>query len=141
MFLRINGPVSDFRKGSIHVQDQGLLITGKAVPNAELQIPIMIVTEFLRVWLFAVLLMEYAFRKEKWLSVPWEHVQQIGLVPKKRRVCLVFHAPNDKGIVKTFSLAFKLEPDQYENFLDRSRRSWGRGSRTQNSRAGIRPPP
>ncbi|BDI31737.1 hypothetical protein CCAX7_37880 [Capsulimonas corticalis] len=118
LFLRIKGSVSDFRTGSIEVQQAGLSVMGKAVPNAETQIPILIVAALLRVgWLLAVLVMEYGFRKSKWLVIPWENIQQVGLVPNKSRVCLVFDAPNDKGVVKTFSLAFKLAPEQYTQFV------------------------
>jgi hypothetical protein len=118
LFLRIDGPVSDFRTGVVEVTTEGIRITGKAVKNAEAQIPILIVTLFLRLWLIAYLLLEYAFRNDKWLTVPWRHVRQVGLTPRKRRVCLVFETPNDKGIVKTFSLAFKVPPEHYDSLVE-----------------------
>jgi hypothetical protein len=117
LFLRVEGSVPDFRLGTINLSDVGFSIQGKAVTRYEIQVPILIACLLLRFgFLIAYAILEYAVRRDVMLSVPWAQVRQVVLVPSKQRVCLVYDAPNYKGVLKTFSLVFKPDPGQYQNF-------------------------
>ena len=114
----VQGSVPDFRVGTVTLYPEGITIQGKAVLRSEIQVPILAVCLLLRLGFFiAYAIIEYAIRRDDMLSVPWSNVQQIVTVPKKQRVCIVYSAPNYKGVVKTFSLAFKLEPAYYGAFV------------------------
>ena len=119
----VQGSVPDFRVGTVTLYPEGVTIQGKAVVRSEIQVPVLIACLFLRLGFFiAYAIMEYAIRRDEVLSVPWASIKRIVTVPKKRRVCLVYSAPNYKGVVKTFSLAFKLEPVQYAAFVSAAQR-------------------
>ena len=118
LFSYVKGSVPNFRVGTVTLYPEGFSIQGKAVIRYEIQVPILIACFLLRLGFFiAYVVMEYAIRRDETLSVAWADVRSLVLVPKKNRVCLVYDAPNYKGIVKTYSLAFKLEPGQYESFV------------------------
>ncbi len=105
------------RVGTLTLFPEGISLQGKAVTRYEIQVPILIATLLLRGFLIAYVLMEYAIRRDAFVNVAWSEVRGITLVPKKRRVCVVYDAPNYKSVVKTFSLAFRLDPAQYEAFV------------------------
>lgn len=112
----------NFRLGTLTVNDSGITIAGKAVPRYEIQVPILIACLFLRLgFLIAYCIMEYGVRKDELLSVGWGQIRQIVTNARKQRVCLVYEAPNYKGVVKTFSLTTRMEPPQYEAFLATAR--------------------
>ncbi len=106
-----------FRVGTVSLYPEGVSIQGKAVTRYENQWSILAISLFLRLFLVAYLIMEYAIRRDEFLNVPWSDVKQVVLVPKKSRVCLVYDAPNYKGIIKTFSLTFNLGVTYYEAFV------------------------
>ena len=117
LLSRVEGTVPNFRVGSVSLSPDGLYIQGKAVIRYETQVPILIACLLLRLgFLIAYAIMEYAIRRDEALSVPWASVKQVVLVPTKRRVCVVYDAPNYKGAIKTFSLAFALDPTLYQSF-------------------------
>lgn len=117
LLSRVDGTVPNFRLGSINLSPDGLYIQGKAITRYEIQVPILIVCLLLRLgFLIAYLIMEYAIRRDEVLSVPWASVRRIILVPDKNRICIVYDAPNYKGVVKTFSLATALDPALYQSF-------------------------
>ncbi len=117
LLTRAEGSVPNFRLGSINLSESGVYIQGKAVTRYEIQVPILIACLFLRLgFLIAYMVLEYAIRRDEVLTIPWAQVRQVVLVPNKQRVCLVYDAPNYKGVVKTYSLAFKPDPGQYEKF-------------------------
>ncbi len=118
-FGYVRGSVPDFRVGILTLSPEGVLIQGKAVVRSEIQVPILMACLLLRFgFLIAYVALEYGFRRDAALSVPWVNVSELVLVPKKNRVCLVYTAPNYKGVMKTFSLAFKLNPTLYAAFVD-----------------------
>lgn len=106
-----------FRVGTVSLYPQGVSIQGKAVTRYETQCSILAISLFLRLFLVAYLIMEYAIRRDEFLNVPWSDVKEVVLVPKKRRVCLVYNAPNYKGIIKTFSLTFSPGVAYYDAFV------------------------
>ncbi len=117
VFAYVEGSVPLFRVGTLSFGGQGLLIQGKVVPRYEIQVPIVAVCFLLRVgWIIAYLIMEYAARSDAALDVPWDQVRRIILVPRKRQACVVYQAPNYKGVVKPFSLTTKLEPAAYDAY-------------------------
>ncbi len=104
------------RFGMLTLYPQGVSIQGKAVTRYEIQAPIIFLATVLRLFLVAYIILEYAFRRDEFLNVPWSDVKEVVLVPKKSRFCLVYSAPNYKGVIKTFSLTSKLDPMQYQAF-------------------------
>ena len=120
----VQGSVPDFRVGTVTLSPEGVFIQGKSVIRAEIQVPILIGCLFLRLgFLIAYAIMEYGFRRDATLSVAWADVRELVLVPNKNRACLVYTAPNYKGVAKTFSLAFKLDPALYASFVAEAGRS------------------
>lgn len=110
--------VPNFRVGTVALYPEGISIQGKAVTRYENQVSILIISLFLRLFLVAYLIMEYAIRRDEMVNVPWASVQEVALVPKKRYICLVYSAPNYKGVVKKFSLTFRPEPAYYAAFVE-----------------------
>jgi len=110
--------VPTLRAGTLALYPKGVSLQGKAVTRYEIQVPILILTLFLRLFLVAYLLLEYAIRHDESLNVPWTNVRGVTLVPKRRRICLVYDAPNYKGAVKTFSLTFQADPVHYAAFAE-----------------------
>ena len=118
LFLYVKpSSVPTFRQGTLTLSPEGVSIQGKAVTRYEIQLPILAATFFLRLFLLVYLLLEYAIRHDEFLNVPWADVRGATLVPKKRRVCLVYDAPNYKGVIKTFSLAFRPDPAYYDTLV------------------------
>ena len=117
---KVDGNVCDFRAGNIWFSDQGFTIAGKAVVPAETRIPInLLCFLFLRLGvIISSLIMEYGFRKDKEVFVPWSNVKGMVYTPKRDQGCLVFNAPNfSNGTVKLFSLAFKLHPSLVDGYI------------------------
>lgn len=110
--------VPNFRVGTVALYPEGVSIQGKAITRYENQVSILIISLFLRLFLVAYLVMEYAFRRDEIVNVPWAEVQGVTLVPKKRYVCVVYNAPNYKGVVKKFSLTFRPDPAYYTAFVE-----------------------
>ena len=106
-----------FRVGTVSLYPEGVSIQGKAVTRYEVQASILAISLFLRLFLVAYLIMEYGIRRDEFLNVLWSDVKEVVLVPKKRRVCLVYNAPNYKGIIKTFSLTFNPGTAYYDAFV------------------------
>ncbi len=118
IFNYVQGSVPNFRLGTLTVNDASITIAGKAVTRYEIQVPVLIACLFLRLgFLIAYFVMEYGVRKDELISVGWEQVRQVVTNARKQRLCLVYEAPNYKGVVKTFSLTTKMESPQYEAFL------------------------
>ena len=118
IFRYSEGSVPNLRVGSVSLSDQGIYIQGQSTPRYEIQMPILLACILLGAgWLIAYLIMEYAVRNPESVVIPWEHVQRVVFVPKKRQICLVYQAPNYKGVVKTFSLAFTLEQSLFDQFI------------------------
>lgn len=115
-FYSVKGSVPLFRVGTVSLYPEGLTIQGKAVPRYEIQLPILIVSALLIGFLIVWAILEYAFRRDAVANVPWNDVQGVTLVPKQRRICIVYNAPNYKGVIKTFSLAFRPAQPEYDAF-------------------------
>ena len=117
VFAYVEGSVPLFRAGTLAFGEGGVTIQGKAVPRYEIQVPVIAALFFLRIgWLIAYLVMEYGVRGDALLNVAWNQVRRVVLVPRKRRICLVYDAPNYKGVVKPFSLTTKLDPGAYDAY-------------------------
>ena len=114
----VKAKYSDFREGSLQMSAAGLVISGKAILRAEIRLPIFIIalifTRFIGIIVYLVT--EYAFRRDSIAQVPWEAVRLVQLAPQKQQACVIYDAPNYKGIVKTFSLAFTLDPGSFAAF-------------------------
>ena len=62
-------------------------------------------------------IMEYAFRKDQQLFVPWSQVQKIVFNKKRNQALLVFDAPNfSRGTIKKFSMVTKIDPAYFDSF-------------------------
>ncbi len=116
-FYTAGGSVPLFRVGTVSLYPEGVSIQGKAVPRYEIQVPILIVSALLVGFIIVYALLEYAFRGDAVANIPWADVRGVTLVPNKRRICLVYDAPNYKGITKTFSLTFRPDPATYDAFV------------------------
>jgi len=111
--------VSDMRNGNLWFNDDGFGMSGKAVLPTEYRTPILLVCLVLRIGvLIAYLIMEYGFRKDRQLFVPWSDVTKVVVSPMRDNACLVFNAPTfSNAKVKLTSLAFKLNPMYADAFL------------------------
>ena len=137
----VQGSVTNFRVGTVTLYPEGATIQGKAVIRYEIQVPILIVCLLLRLgFLVAYAIMEYGLRRDEMVNVPWSDVRLLVLSPKKQRACLVYDAPNYKQVVKTFSLAFKLEPALYDRFVASVRQSIPERVQEGKLRAWTSPP-
>ena len=116
-FYSAGGSVPLFRVGFMSLYPEGVSVQGKAVPRYEIQIPILIVSALLVGFLLVYLLLEYAFRQDVVANIPWADVRGVTLVPRQRRICLVYDAPNYKGVTKTFSLTFRPVQAEYDAFV------------------------
>ena len=124
VFAFAEGSVPLFRIGSLSFNEKGVTIQGKVVPRYEIQVPIIAALFLIRIgWLIAYLIMEYAVRSDAALAVPWGQVRRVVLAPRKRQACLVYEAPNYKGVLKTFSLTTKLDPAMYDAYVAAARQS------------------
>ena len=61
-------------------------------------------------------LLGYEFRRNDENQVAWAAVQRVDIVPKKQQACIVYDAPNYKGVIKTFSLVFALNASSFPDF-------------------------
>ena len=61
---------------------------------------------------------KYGFRHDEFLQLGWQNVRLVQMAPQKRQACIVYDAPNYKGLVKTFSLAFTLDQASFAAFAD-----------------------
>ena len=137
----VQGSVTNFRVGTVTLYPEGATIQGKAVIRYEIQVPILIVCLLLRLgFLVAYAIMEYGLRRDEMVNVPWSDVRLLVLSSKKQRACLVYDAPNYKQVVKTFSLAFKLEPALYDRFVASVRQSIPERVQEGKLRAWTSPP-
>jgi len=112
--------VSDMRNGTLWFNDEGMGMAGKAVLPTEYRTPILLVCLVLRMGvIIAYLIMEYGFRKDRQLFVPWSDVAKVVVSPLRDNACLVFNAPTfyNTTKVKLTSLAFKLNPMFADAFI------------------------
>ncbi len=120
----VQGSVPNFRVGTVSLLPEGVVIHGKSVVRYEIQVPILIACLLLRLgFIIAYATMEYGVRRDERMTIDWANIRSLVLAPKKQQVCLVYDAPNYKGVIKTFSLAFKLDPALYESFAANVRES------------------
>lgn len=121
--LKVRGGIADFREGAVGIDAGGITINGKEQPRAEIFQTVWIICFILfrLLGLIAYLIMRYAMLKPSQLNLPWNQVQEIVFVPKKRRACIVYDAPNYKGKLKTWSLAFTLPANEFEQFMGLAR--------------------
>ncbi len=112
---RVKGAVSDYRDGTVTLDQAGVLISGNRVLPAGQRALILIASAVLCVGvLVAAILVEYVIRLYRPLQVPWNRVDDIVLEPAKSRACLVYRP--DEGSDRPQSLAFKLTPELYAHF-------------------------
>ncbi|HEY3332240.1 MAG TPA: hypothetical protein VGK19_19585 [Capsulimonadaceae bacterium] len=109
------GFVSDFRKGTLAVHGDGILIDGNAVTPIRRQYTWLLVMFFLRLWLIGAILFEVA-RRPASLALRWEDIDEVVFVPKSRHICLVYHELTDTGKRRTNSLTFRPPDYEYNAF-------------------------
>jgi len=118
LFKRLEGSVPGYRTGTVSIiTADGIVIAGKTVMPYEKQAPILIASLPLRMYLVAYLVMEYGMRRDAYDMIPWTNVVRVASDPKRREICIMYDAPNHKGIVKRFSLTFKVDPTMFEPFI------------------------
>ncbi len=123
LYMRLSGNVADLREGTVSISSTGLTLEGKAMPRAEIATTIMVACLILS-WLVTVIayyVMRYGFLQYFNLTVPWQDVTQVVLVPKKYRVGLAYTAPNYKGVLKKYCFCMTLTPADYTSFSEAAR--------------------
>jgi hypothetical protein len=113
----IRGTVSDMRTGTLSVYREGITLVGNAVLRAEVIFWIEYVAFFLVSWVIAALILEY-IRPAASLTLKWDEIELVGLIPKKRRVCVVYRQTDKRGRTRKLSLATSLSPTDYEAFTE-----------------------
>lgn len=115
--------VADFREGYLQFDPEGIIIQAKAVPRAEIRAWVLVPCVLLSLLIAVVAnsIMEYAMRSDQRLGVRWDSIKEILLSPDKQQACLVYDAPNYKGNIKTFTLAFTPAPGYYEMLVQAAR--------------------
>lgn len=115
LYERVDGSVADFRSGQIGVDAGGIIVDGKAQPRAEIYQPILIAALLIYspLLLIAYPILRYAFLQSTTLAIPWQMMKSITSIPKKRKICLVYDAPNYANVMKTYSLTMQFRKDVY----------------------------
>jgi len=118
-YERVEGIVSDYREGNLSVAGDGLYVNGKMIPRAEIYQSILIAALFARgAIILAYLIMRYGFLRPEYTFIPWSTVRSLTTMPRKRKLCVVFDAPNYKGVIKRFSLTMKFKKEDYAAVTD-----------------------
>ncbi len=113
------GPASDFREGTLRLDDGGVHLDGRAAVRAEIAFALCLVGAlciFVVGALLVALILEVVGRPAH-RHVPWDRVRRVVLAPGQERVCLVFEAPNDRGMPRLWSLTFLFTPASYAPFV------------------------
>ena len=119
LYERVDGSVADFRSGSIGADASGSVIDGIVIPRAEIYQTIMIATLFLYgLWTIAWLIMQLLCQRRATATIPWDKVDSITTMPRSRKLCVVYRAPNYKKIEKTFSITMQFKKGIYESITD-----------------------
>jgi len=116
---------SDYRAGHLQCDSEGIVVEGKAVPRPEVRLMVTLPLIFLSMPLgiIALLVMEYAMRRERREGIRWDSIRRLTLAPEKGQAAIVYDGYNQAAQVKTYSLAFTLEPGRYETFAEAARRN------------------
>jgi hypothetical protein len=111
--------MSDLRRGTLSFGPDGFRVDGKAVIRAEIRYPIYIfaLLIFRLLGVIAALAMEYGFRRDEHLQVPWNAVRLVQFSPQRPEACFVFDGYNSKGAPKRFSLAIRIDPSQIPSLM------------------------
>lgn len=112
---RVKGLASRYRTGTLILSSEGVRIDGTAVLPPGIQAIILIPGIVVGLLIVAILL-EYALRFAKTDQIAWSAVDEIVLVPGPRRACIVYADP-DRKKGDPVSLAFRLTPELYDNFV------------------------
>jgi hypothetical protein len=119
LYERVEGSVADFRSGAIAFDPGGITVEGKVVPRAEIYQSILITMLFIYgSWLIAWAIMRYGCLSSAVCGIPWNTIRSITTVPKKRKLCIVYQAPNYKGIVKTFSITMQFKKPTFDSIVE-----------------------
>ncbi len=116
--LGIKAKISDIREGLLQFDSEGVIIHGKAVLRAETRAWILAPCFLLGLLVGAVVsaVLEATYRHDEYIGVRWGSVKQVILAPAKQQGCILYEAPNYKGKLMTFSLAFTPALGTYEMF-------------------------
>jgi len=121
VYRRVEGALSDFRDGMVGVNPFGIVIDGRTQPRAEIYQTVALVS-FLIIGipglLISTTIMRYAMLTRNVLQLPWNTIQSVVWKADKRIVCLVYDAPNYAGVIKRYSLAFRLPPELFPAFQE-----------------------
>ena len=116
---RVRGRVSDIRDGTLLLDPDGISVNGRAYYPPGKQLVVLLLSAFVGI-IIGIILLEYVLRDPKQIRVPWrDGVDEIVLEPHKNRACIVYRLPDKPN--KPASLAFRLLPPLYENFVAAAR--------------------
>ena len=113
------GPVSDFRAGTLCLDADGIDLDGRAAIRAEIAFPLCLLGAlfFFVGAVLVALILELVGRPDR-QHIPWRQVQRVVLAPRRQRVCLVYEAPDHRGMPRSWSLTFQFAPAAYAPFLE-----------------------
>lgn len=119
---RVRGKLSGYRTGWIFMAPEGLLLSGKAMPEGD-------ATAFLQLGLHGLLhfllrhaalasesIVREAFLRPRQDALPWECVEEVVLHTRSRRACIVYHLP--AAPKKPLSLGIQLSQTQFVPFSE-----------------------
>ena len=112
---RVRGSASPFREGSLALTAAGFQVDGKSILPTGRRVAILIVSAVFMGAIVASLLLEYVFRVRRSLSVRWEEVEEVVLVSREQKVCLVYRCPEQPDRVD--SLAFRMDTMSFSHFV------------------------
>ena len=117
---RVRGQVSDFREGMLTITPQGIHVDGKTLlPRGKRILIILLCLVLLWGALVAAVVVEHLIRFKASLELSWDCVDEIVLEPRKNRICLVYHRPDDPR--RQYSLAFYQQPAMFQYFSEVAR--------------------
>ena len=106
---RIRGKLSEYREGWIGMVPEGFLLSGKATPSADKGNFIKRVgIFFLFGSLLGTLIAEKVLIKPRLDALTWDCIEEIVLMERKGRMCLVYHLPDAPETA--YSLGLRLGP-------------------------------
>jgi hypothetical protein len=107
--------VSDFREGSLTLTPAGIQIDGKTILPTGQRVGIMFASALILAVMVAALLLETTFRVRRSMSIGWEALEEVVLMPAQHRACLVYRSPEKPG--RMDNLAIRLDPMSYAHFV------------------------
>lgn len=108
---RVKGRVSEFREGAMYLNAGGITLDGRAVLPQWQSVLLLIFPGILVGIVIMAVILEYAVRLKKTVTLGWSDVADVVLDSRKQRACLVFHDP--AAPAKLVSLAFQPDAGRF----------------------------